>query len=291
MGPPLQSAAPPRTPGELMLKPAATLILLRDADPSPEVLLIERHARSSVLPAMTVFPGGGVQQSDAALAGHMGPFTEGDARALLETIPGELALAYCVAALRETFEEVGLLLARRRGESGLIGGNVTARLQSQRLDLQAARLDFRELVAAEGLELAVDCLCAHGHWVTPETVTPRFDTIFFTALAPAGQQAQADGVESTQHVWLRPEEALEQARRGERRMIFPTACNLESLCGFSDARSALEASRARRVVRVQPSIVMRDGQRVIDLPLDSGYRIAAGFERAPGGAAPPRSPA
>jgi 8-oxo-dGTP pyrophosphatase MutT (NUDIX family) len=270
-----------------MPKPSATLILLRDRGASPEVLLIERHARSSVLPAMTVFPGGGVQESDAALAGQLGAFTERDARALLGTIPGELALAYCVAALRETFEEVGLLLARRRGERALLGGAAAQRLQEQRLALQAERLGFGEFLAAADLELAADQLCAHGHWVTPESVAPRFDTVFFTALAPAQQQAQADGIESTQHVWLRPEDALEQARRGERRMVFPTACNLQTLCGFSDARGALEASRARRVVRVQPSIVLRGGERVLDLPQDSGYRIAAGFERV-GGSQPAR---
>ena len=261
-------------------QPASTVILLREGEKSPEVLLLERHARSAILPAMYVFPGGRVEDPDRALVDRLGRFTASHARERLTTVPPELALGYFVAAVRETFEEAGLLLARRRGHSELVDGDTAHALQQHRLAVQASPERFRELVEAEDLELAVDHLCVHGHWITPERVERRFDTIFFAALAPAGQVAQHDGVESTSHAWLRPEDALAQARRGERQIIFPTACNLDTLCGFADAPTALAGSRSRTVVTVVPRMVERDGKRMFELPEGSGYRAAPGFGRS-----------
>jgi 8-oxo-dGTP pyrophosphatase MutT (NUDIX family) len=261
-------------------KPASTVMLLRDGPASPEVLLLERHARSSVLPAMYVFPGGGVEEADLQLIDRLGRFSAREARERLATVPAELALGYFVAAIRETFEESGLLLARRRGQSELLDGDAACALSHHRLQIQASRSGFCELVEAEDLELAVERLCAHGHWITPERVERRFDTIFFTALAPPGQRAQHDGVELTSHIWLRPEDALEQGRRGERQIIFPTACNLDTLCGFPDAEGILKASQGRALVRVLPRITMQDGRRVLEIPEETGYRMAPGFNRA-----------
>jgi 8-oxo-dGTP pyrophosphatase MutT (NUDIX family) len=261
-------------------QPAATVILLREGEKSPEVLLLERTARSAVLPAMYVFPGGRVEESDRALLDRLGRFRASDARARLTTVAPELALGYFVAAVRETFEEAGLLLARRRGHSDLLDADTASALQQHRLPVQASPARFKELIEAEDLELAVDHLSVHGHWITPERVERRFDTIFFAALAPAGQLAQHDGVESMSHAWLRPEDALDQARRGERQIIFPTACNLDTLCGFADATTALATSRARTVVTVLPRFVERDGQRVLELPENAGYRATPGFTRA-----------
>jgi len=263
---------PPETP-----KPSATVILLRDGAGSPEVLLIERHASSSVLPAMTVFPGGAVEPADSTLEDRIERSAAGAAR---EQLPSTATLEYCVAALRETFEEVGILLARRRGQSELLDSESAQRIQQHRQLSRSSPDGFRKLLELEDLELALDLLAVHGHWITPEAVERRFDTLFFTALAPAEQSAHHDGIESTSHVWLRPEDALEQARRGARRIIFPTACNLDSLCGFADARSALRASRARPVRPITPRIALRDGERIFELPPDSGYRITPGFDRA-----------
>jgi 8-oxo-dGTP pyrophosphatase MutT (NUDIX family) len=272
--PPCEEAQMPTLP-----QPAATVMLLRDGGRSPEVLLLERHVRSPILPAMSVFPGGRVEQADLELAGRVGTFTAEEARARLATVPAELALAYFVAAIRETFEEAGLLLARRRGTTDLLDGDTARALQTQRLAVQSAPARFRELIEAEDLELAVDLLSVHGHWITPERVERRFDTIFFAAMAPVGQRAEHDGVESTNHAWLEPEEALAQASGGQRQLVFPTACNLDTLCGFPDAAAALTASRARSLVTVMPRVVLRDGQRVLELPEGTGYRAAVAFQR------------
>jgi hypothetical protein len=103
-------------------------------------------------------------------------------------------------------------------------------------------------------------------------VPHRFDTLFLSAVAPPDQSAVHDGVESTEHVWIRPEDALAQAASGERRMIFPTVCNLETLAGFPTAQAAFAASRARPVVPVLPRLVERGGRRVLAIPPESGYR-------------------
>ena len=251
--------------------PAATVILIRDGARSPEVLLIERHARSEFLPDMYVFPGGRVEKNDAELARHMTGIGGARASELLNGIDPELALAFFAAAIRETFEESGILLARRRGEEALVGPDVAEALAPHRLAVQGGDESFAELIRAAELELAADCLAVHAHWITPVMVPRRFDTIFFSAFAPPGQLAAHDGIESTDHVWIRPEDALSQAAAGERQIIFPTLCNLETLSGFSEAHAALRASVERPVVPVLPELLEREGRRVLVIPPEAGY--------------------
>ena len=128
-----------------------------------------------------------------------------------------------------------------------------------------------DLIAAQDLELCSDELAVHAHWITPEAAPRRFDTIFFCAVAPAGQRAAHDGVEATAHAWIRPERALEDFRAGRRQMIMPTELNLETLAGFETAAEALEASRRRVVVPVLPRVEQRDGVRRVSIPRDAGY--------------------
>lgn len=251
--------------------PASTVMLLRDAPESPEVLLLERHARSEFLPDIYVFPGGRVDEPDRALARHVGGLSESAARQALPQVDPDLALAFFVAAIRETFEEAGILLARRRGETELIGAHETRALCRHRLDVQEGKTRFLELVEAEKLELAAEQLCVHAHWITPEFMPRRFDTLFFAAAAPLGQLAHHDGIESSAHTWIRPEDALKQASLGERQMIFPTRCNLETLAGFESVEQALVASRERPVVPVLPRLDEREGQRRLVIPLNAGY--------------------
>lgn len=251
--------------------PAATVMLLRDGCVSPEVLMLERHAKSEVLPTWSVFPGGRVEDQDHALAPRLGGFSDHQARHKLMYLDPEAVSGFFVAAIRETFEEAGVLLVRRRGASGLLHPDEVAPLLRHRLELQSGRLAFPELIENENLELAAECLTVHGHWITPEAAPRRFDTLFFTALTPSGQLAHHDGVEASAHIWIRPEDALDQRRRGERQIIFPTACNLETLTGFPSAEQALEASRKRPVVPVQAVPVERDGRLKLVIPSEAGY--------------------
>jgi 8-oxo-dGTP pyrophosphatase MutT (NUDIX family) len=254
--------------------PAATVILLRDGPVSPEVLMIERHSKSDFLPDLYVFPGGRVEEQDRALSDRVAGVTPEDAARLVTGVPPESAQAFFVAAIRETFEEANIILARRRGARDLLQPEVAREVARHRLSMQAGRTSLRDIVEPYDLELAADRLAVHAHWITPEPVQKRFDTIFFTALAPAGQLARHDGVETTDHVWIRPEDALEQMGAGNRRIIFPTALNLETLSGFRSTKEALEASRQRPVVRVLPVVVERDGRRLVVIPEEAGYPVS-----------------
>jgi 8-oxo-dGTP pyrophosphatase MutT (NUDIX family) len=248
-------------------------MLIRDGSVSPEVLMTERHSRSGFLPDMYVFPGGRVEQQDHALGDRVAGVTAADAARLVEHVPPESAQGFYVAAIRETFEEAGILLARRRGREDLLGVGQIDELGEYRLDLQSGRMGFREIVESFDLELAADRLAVHAHWITPELSPRRFDTLFFTALAPRGQPARHDGVETTDDIWIRPEDALEQMNTGQRRIILPTAMNLQTLCNFDRAEEVLEASRLRPVVPVLPALVERGGKRLLVIPRDAGYPI------------------
>ena len=251
--------------------PAATVMLLRDSAAGPEVLLLERHSKSEFLPDAYVFPGGRVDPDDHALGARVAGLGAAQASAALRTVPAELALGFFVAAIRETFEECGVLLARRRGESALVDAAYAAELARHRLAVQAGEQSFRELVVAEDLVLAADLLAAHAHWITPEDSPRRFDTIFFAAETPPGHEALHDGVELTDHVWVRPEQGLAEYRAGRRQMILPTWANLESLIGFARSREALAASRQRTLVPILPVMTQRDGKRRIEIPRGAGY--------------------
>jgi len=251
--------------------PASTVILLRDSSSGPEVLLLARHARSEFLPDNYVFPGGRVEAEDLELAERVAGLTRGEASARLGTVPADQALGFFVAAIRETYEESGILLARRRSRTELLDADAAAALARHRLDVQNGDASFRELVLGEDLVLAAELLSVHAHWITPEMSPIRFDTIFFATQTPQGQKALHDGVELTDHVWLRPEEALADFRAKRRQMILPTWANLETLSGFPSAARALEASRVRPVVPILPVMVESDGRKRVVIPPNSGY--------------------
>jgi len=255
--------------------PAATILLLRETRASPEVLMIQRSVRSEFLPDLYVFPGGRVDEPDHELADRIGQFTADRAANLAPTVEPKLALGFFVAAIRETYEEAGILIARRRGEQALIGELLVKDLGQHRLAVQEGSMSFRDLLEREDLELAPDLLAVHAHWITPKMVPHRYDTLFFTASAPLGQLAAHDGFESTAHVWIQPEEALKQAATGDRQIVFPTKCNLETICGHADVDAALGASTARPVVPVVPKIETRAGEPMIVIPVEAAYPTSA----------------
>lgn len=251
--------------------PSATVILLRNGRGSPEVLLLERHAQSHDFPNLSVFPGGLVEEDDHALLDHLAGVSVAEARQAFPHLDPEHTLGFFVAAIRETFEEAGILLARRRGETRPMDGALASALARHRLDVQSGQQPFRKIIESEALELAGDSLVAHAHWITPELSPRRFSTLFFTAITPPGQLAQHDGVEASDHVWIRPADALQQRQAGERQIMFPTACNLETLVDFKTAEEALAASRRRLVVPVLPYVVEENGEKRFVIPTEAGY--------------------
>jgi len=187
---------------------AATLILLRDSDrPSGgiEVLLLQRHARSAFLPGVHVFPGGVVEEAD--FAPEVEALCQGldfyqAHRIIKDVSPPERALGFFVAAIREAFEESGILLAHGNGSQRSIDERQMMRLGGYRAEVHANSSIFVSRLGDEGLKLATDKLFYFAHWITPEVLPIRFDARFFVAAAPSGQEASPDGKETVEARWI-----------------------------------------------------------------------------------------
>jgi recombination protein RecT len=235
-----QIETPPDTPAPAL--PAATAVLVRDGEDGLEVLLLRRTRESGFVPGAYVFAGGRVDEGDAeaALSARAG------------TLPSHPPAEYWIAAVRELFEESGVLLAAdaegepATDESALVGWR-SALLEDER--------DFLDIVETAELRLCADRLVHCAHWITPAAEPRRFDTHFFLAGLPPGAQARADVREMTDARWVTPVSALAQFSAGELPMVFPTVKTIESLVGFDSVESALEAFRGRQVQSIQPRLV------------------------------------
>jgi len=238
-------------------RPAATLILVRDGAAGIEIFMLQRTHRAVFMPGVYVFPGGAVDAADAAEELHSLCHGIDDAAASRMLGVERGGLAYLVAAVRECFEESGLLLAQ--GERLAALDHAALRAQ-----LCAGELSLAELCRRHGVRLALDRLAYFAHWVTPPGPPRRYDTRFFLAVAPDGQSGCHDGEETIAHVWIRPEEALERHRQGDFPLSSPTIRTLKTLVGFADTAALMEhARRPRAVAETRPRVAMgRDGQRI-----------------------------
>ena len=222
------------------IRPAATLMLVRDGIDGMEVLMLRRHPDSVFAADAWVFPGGAVDPSDGDLPRHtvLGT-TDGDSSAAMGVPRG--GLAYFVAAVRECFEEAGVLLARHPGGAALdISSELDAtRFARHRRDLLTGRTSMARILDAEDLVLDLTGVFYVSHWITPPGPPRRFDTRFFVAAAPPGQIATHDTAETVESVWTTPARALERGRAGEIHLVHPTIKSLEALTRFGSAASAL----------------------------------------------------
>ena len=245
-------------------RPAASLILLRDAAQGPEVLMLRRAERDGATDHRSgacVFPGGVVDARDRAGWAHS---VGADAAELARRFNGlEGALDYAIAALRECFEEVGLLLAD--------GDWDPTAAQPWRQRLQAGQAGIDELCQALGLRLDLRGVLYHSHWLTPPSVPKRFDTRFFIARAPGGQQAVADYGEAAELMWLTPQAALEPQRA--LKLMPVTRRTLQDLARFATVDAALAEAAARTEIRLNLPRVARSarGERVVVLPDELPY--------------------
>jgi 8-oxo-dGTP pyrophosphatase MutT (NUDIX family) len=253
--------------------PAATLVLLRDRSAGGfDVLLMQRHHASKFAAGDFVFPGGKLEVDDNpedAVQWCTGLDLASAARTLgLEQAPAA-ALAYWVGAIRETFEEAGVLLATTAD-----GGPVrlpAARVADYRRAIQADNRAFWSMIKTEKLRLATDRLVYFAHWITPQGLPLRFDTRFFAAPMPEGQEAVGDDHEMISLRWLAPREAIDAQARGELSLRNPTVRNLMLMEGTS-ASAALERLRGREVTTIRPKVVFDEhGKRRVFNPGDPGY--------------------
>ena len=250
---------------------AASVLLVRDGDSGLEVLMLRRAERDGDLRGgAAVFPGGVLDLRDAQAGPWcLGPGDE-EASRLLGVASG--GLGYFVAAVRETFEEVGLLLAERVPDAHDAPGagapiDVPA-LYPHREPLNDGALSAAEFAQAQGLRWDLRGLVYYSHWLTPRTVPKRFDTRFFIAHAPVGQQAQADMGEAVELMWLTPVAALDPQRR--LKLMPVTMRTLQDLARQPDAVSAIEAARQRQraVALIEPRVAHNAKGRQVVLPGD-----------------------
>jgi 8-oxo-dGTP pyrophosphatase MutT (NUDIX family) len=246
---------------------AATLLLVRDGAAGIEVLMVRRHDASSFAAGAVVFPGGVVHAED------------GDARLCarchgLDRLPPALAPSG-VAAIRETFEECGVLLARRAGGAP-IAGVVHAALITRHQTAVAAHAEaWLDMILSEDLELACEDLVPFAHWITPESRPKRFDTHFFLAPAPPDQTAAHDSREAVEAIWVEPRALIAAADAGHSRVVFATRMNLLKLAASPTVEAALAAARAARVVTVVPRFEQRPEGAMLCIPLEAGYGVDA----------------
>lgn len=244
---------------------AASVLLVRNAASGLEVLMVVRHHGMDFARGAAVFPGGKVAPADhdARLVSHTHEMaTVGRTQAALQ-----------VAAIRETFEECGLLLAREDENGAMVGGKRLDRLREHWAQAIAGGGGaFVDMVCQEALHLAGSTLQPFAHWVTPEHSPKRFDTHFFIAAAPPHQLARHDGTEAVESFWIRPAAALKECEERRRTAMFPTLSNLALLAQSADVADAMDAARRRPDQRIQPWLAdSAEGRKIPVLPADAGY--------------------
>jgi 8-oxo-dGTP pyrophosphatase MutT (NUDIX family) len=247
---------------------AATIVIVRNQNALLEILMLRRSANVVAAPGAHVFPGGGVDRIDAEVVrrGLVAGRDEADATRRLDLLEG--ALEYYCAALRELFEETGMLLVLdTHGDSPTLSGELLATWREQ---ISRGSRTWPDLLDEEGLRLALGSLEYWAHWVTPQGRPRRFDTRFFIAAAPV-QNVVVDASEIVEHVWTSATNALRHFDEGEWSMLVPTVRTLKELSAFSGVDEVLRTASIKTVTRIEPREVERAGRVVVVVPGESGY--------------------
>jgi 8-oxo-dGTP pyrophosphatase MutT (NUDIX family) len=249
-------------------RPASTILLLRDSAATSgeiEVFMMVRHYEIDFNSGALVFPGGSVDKGDQEIIANPKLYCGGEGL-------DASALSFRIAAIRETFEESGILLARARGSNSLVDARRAGEIEAaHRVALCEGKATFSGILAENGLLLALDELVPYAHWITPEGMPKRFDTWFFLAAAPPAQVGAHDGRESTDSIWLSPREALAGGDSGRFKLPFPTTRNLIKLGRQPSVSAALDDSRGKPIVTVMPVMTKLNGGRQLRIPREAGY--------------------
>ena len=246
-------------------KPAATILLLRQGAKDLEVFMVVRHHQIDFASGALVFPGGKADPQD--FAEDLIPYIEG---ANTDT---DMRAAQ-VSAIREAFEECGILLAREKGSNSIITGERLASLQEFREPMNKGEVSLIDFLQTQNLVLACDELTHFAHWITPPMMPKRFDTHFYLALAPADHLAIHDGYESVDSVWIPPADAVKEEAQGTRTIIFPTLRNLEKLATWRSPEEAISNTLSSTVVPVLPWTEKREDGNYLCIPTEAGYAIS-----------------
>jgi len=250
------------------IRPAATLVLTRDTENGIEVLLLQRTWEAIFLPGYYVFPGGAVNEQESAAQPHVVGVEDGDISQTMSLDEG--GADYMLAAVRECFEEAGVLLAQD-ANSKLVGADHP--VLGERQALFRDEVSLAQLCEKHGLVVPLDRLAYLSHWVTPPGPPRRFDTRFFVAVAPEGQRAGHDGQETIDHVWMSPAQALEEHRAGQRLLGLPTIRTLRVLCDFNTTAELMRYAHANppEAFPTDPWPALRKGKPVMLEPNAPAY--------------------
>ncbi len=243
---------------------AATVVLVRDAAEGLETYLLRRTPSMAFAAGMYVFPGGCVDPQDHDAASWTGP-DPADWAAVLDATP-EQARALACAAVRETFEESGVVLA---GPD--VGDTSSAGWEADRQRLLARETSFGALLQRRALRLRADLLAPWAHWLTPEFEERRFDTRFFVAALPPEQRTRDVGGEADAVRWVSPGDAVAAYERGEVAMLPPTVVTLRELSSYARVGEVLAAAPRRRIARILPRAVVTGDEVRLIRPGDEGY--------------------
>ncbi|MBL4606510.1 MAG: NUDIX hydrolase [Pseudomonadales bacterium] len=247
--------------------PSSTIVIARDKQLGTgiEIFMVVRHHQIDFASGALVFPGGKVSESDY------------DSDLRKQAIPpfelDDTQFPLMVAAIREAFEESGILFARSVGGDSLVTNGTVEKLEPYRSQLEKNQCSMAEFIRQEGLSLAMDELHHFAHWVTPDMMPKRFDTHFYLARAPEGHLGSHDGHESVDSTWISPQQALSDADEGKLKVIFPTRMNLMRLAKYSSVEEAITATRLQKTVKVMPWTEQKEAGAMLCIPEDAGYEI------------------
>jgi 8-oxo-dGTP pyrophosphatase MutT (NUDIX family) len=248
-------------------RPASTILLLRDSKAAKEieVFMMVRHYEIDFNSGALVFPGGSVDENDNEIIARPELHSGGEGL-------DSAVLSFRIAAIRETFEESGILLARPKGSQALVDAKRAGEIEAaHRADLNDRKTTFLKVLTDNGMVLALDELMPYAHWITPEGMPKRFDTWFFLAAAPPDQLGAHDGKESTDSIWVSPRDALEGGETGRFKLPFPTTRNLIKLGKQGSVKAALDDSQGRSIVTVMPVMTRLNGGRQLRIPKEADY--------------------
>jgi 8-oxo-dGTP pyrophosphatase MutT (NUDIX family) len=225
IGPASKSAIKPR--------PASTVILVRQRDGELQVYLLKRSQKSRFFPETYVFPGGAVEPEDTEMSRWI-PHVDMDLPEISQRLGGGMSeqevVAHSVTAVRETFEEAGVLLCHRSDHDG----KELEEILAQRVERGLPKEWLKELVVSEGWIVEFSRLARWAYWITPEAMPRRYETRFFLALMPQGQECMPDRTETMDGIWVNPSKGLEGNLRGEIPLSPPTLITLHQLMDYDD---------------------------------------------------------
>lgn len=254
---------PPKPP-----LPSSTMLMLRDdAEAGLQVFMVKRNYAIDFASGALVFPGGKLAEGDfdPALSSHV--------------TPGNFAadlLPYALGAIRESFEESGLLLARPKGSARFLDAARVQQLHDWREPLNRGERSLRDLAEAEQIDFALDALVPFAHWITPQNMPKRFDTWFFLAPAPADQIGSHDGSEAVESEWVNPDAALAAWEAKQKTIVFATRMQLVKLARSRDCATAFKAAATDRIISVMPVLDKEaPGEPHLRIPEEAGYGVTS----------------